>query len=211
MRKTSRTQAQRSAETREKILEATIAVLFEQGNARLTTALVDERAGVSSGARVHHYRSKTDLLVEATRHTYDLAAELGRKRAAEARRSANPLKEYVKDCLSVYFDWPFITALEVVITARTDEALMQRLQPVLDRFHHTMRTTWVEALVEAGYDRAMANEDLAMTLNLVRGMAVNRIWHPHDAELRALLDKWCDERVARAKLDGGRKKRSNPE
>lgn len=198
--KARRTQAERSAETKEKILRATIDLLYEYGNSRLTTAMVDELAGVSSGARFHHYPSKIDLLVEATRYTYDLAAMLGRKRADQARGSANPLKDYVNDCLSVYFDWPFITALEVVITARTDTVLMDRLRPVLDAFHHIMRATWTDALVDAGYEPSMANEDLAMALNLIRGMAVNRIWHQHDAESRAVLDKWCDERMARANL-----------
>lgn len=198
--KKRRTQAERSAETREKILQATIDLLFEQGNARLTTAGVDERAGVSSGARVHHFRSKIDLVVEATKYTYERAAELGRQRAEKARSSPNPLREYAQDCLSVYFDWPFIAALEVVVTARTDEDLRLRLHPVLENFHNTMRTTWIGSLVAAGYDPAVAEEDLALTLNLIRGMAVNTMWQRDNDRHIALLDAWCAERAGRIHL-----------
>lgn len=201
--KKRRTQAERSAETRDKILRATIDLLVEQGYARLTTAGVDERAGVSSGARVHHFRSKVDLVVEATKHTYDRAAELGRKRALSARTSVNPLREYAKDCQSVYFDWPFIAALEVVVTARTDEAILKRLHPVLERFHNTMRSTWLESLVAAGYDPAVAEEDLTLTLNLIRGMAVNMIWHRGADSHVALVEAWCAERAGRIRLRRG--------
>ncbi|MBG0511647.1 TetR/AcrR family transcriptional regulator [Agrobacterium leguminum] len=199
MQKKRRTQAERSAETKEKILQATIDLLFEQGNARLTTALVDERAGVSSGARVHHYPAKIDLVVAATGHTYELAAQLGRQRALSARNSPEPLREYVKDCLSIYFDWPFIAALEVVITARTDEVLMERLRPVLENFHGAMKATWIETFVATGYTPSEAEEELALTLNLIRGMAVNKIWKSGDAAYAPLLDAWCADRAARRK------------
>lgn len=195
-----RTQAERSAETREKLLRATIELLCEQGIAQLTTALVDERAGVSSGARVHHFPSKIDLVVAATAQTYQEAEVLGRKRAISARTAANPLREYAADCMSVYFDWPFIAALEVVVTARTDAALMARLCPVLDRFHRSMRTTWIETLVAAGYHPDVAAEELALTLNVIRGMAVNRIWQHDDAAYRALLERWCADRADRIHL-----------
>lgn len=193
--KKRRTQAQRSAETREKILQATVDLLVEQGNARLTTALVDERAGLSSGARVHHYPAKIDLVVAATSHTYEMAAQLGRQRAISARTSKEPLREYVKDCCSVYFDWPFIAALEVVVTARTDENLMERLRPVLEHFHDTTRTIWTETFLTAGYSLMEAEEELSLTLNLVRGMAVNRIWKKDDAAYQTALDAWCRQRA----------------
>ncbi len=100
-----------------------------------------------------------------------------------ARSSANPLREYASDCASVYFEWPFVAALEVVVTARTDDELMARLAPVLDDFHREMKTTWTRSLVEAGYDAAVADEELTLTLNLIRGMAVNRIWQRDDATI----------------------------
>lgn len=198
--KQRRTQAERSAQTREKILKATIDILVEQGMPRLTTALVDQRAGISSGARVHHFPSKIDLVVAATEQAYASAAEIGRKRALSARSAANPLREYAADCLSVYFEWPFIAALEVVVSARTDVALMDRLKPVLDGFHRAMKTTWTESLVAAGYPQDIAEEELSLTLNLIRGMAINKIWQHDAATYIAAIDKWCEERLGLFRL-----------
>jgi AcrR family transcriptional regulator len=187
-----RTQEARSRETRERLLRATIDVLMESGYAGLTTAQVDARAGVSSGARVHHYRTKADLVVAATRYAYDHATELGQRRAAAASRSPDRIRGFIADCLSIYFDWPFVAALEVLLAARTDRALFAKIHPVLDTFHATMKATWMRALTDAGYDPAQAETDLRLTLNLIRGMAINRIWQNDAAEYARLIEIWCD-------------------
>jgi AcrR family transcriptional regulator len=63
-----RTQAQRSAEMRERLLDATISVLIEYGFAGTTTARVVEAAGVTKGAQLHHFPSKESLVVAAIDH-----------------------------------------------------------------------------------------------------------------------------------------------
>ncbi len=198
-RQQRRTQETRSRETREKLLLATIDVLLECGYAGLTTAQVDARAGVTSGARVHHFPTKADLVIAATAYVYERCSELGQQRAEAASRSTDPLRDYVDDCLSIYFDWPFIAALEVVLAARSDPALFAKIHPVLQRFHDGLRHTWLEALVRAGYDRARTETDLRLTLNLLRGMATNRIWQNDAEEYRRLIDDW----LARVKLVRG--------
>jgi AcrR family transcriptional regulator len=186
-----RTQETRSRTTRDKLLQATIDVLMECGYAGLTTAQVDARAGVSSGARVHHYPTKTDLVIAAASMAYRRAAELGQARAQAARTSAEPLRHFVEDCWSVYFDWPFLSLVEVVVAARTDKELMARIGPVLEEFHGALRNVWTQAFVDAGYEREEAETVLRMTLNMIRGMALNRIWENDIAEYERLIETWC--------------------
>ena len=54
---TRRSQAERSASTRQALLDATIACLVEDGYANTTTSRVAERAGVSRGAHLHHFQT----------------------------------------------------------------------------------------------------------------------------------------------------------
>ncbi len=61
-----RSQAQRSAATREALLDATIACLVEDGYANTTTSKVAERAGVSRGAHLHHFQTRSALVAAAT-------------------------------------------------------------------------------------------------------------------------------------------------
>lgn len=57
-----RTQAQRRAETRVALLEATVDCLAEVGYAATTTRRIAERAGVTPGALQHHFASKAELI-----------------------------------------------------------------------------------------------------------------------------------------------------
>jgi hypothetical protein len=79
-----------------------------------------------------------------------------------------------------------------LVAARTDPKLFARIHPVLERFHRGMRSTWLEALVAAGYDEAQTEIDLRLTLNLIRGMATNKLWENDQKEYQRLLDAWCD-------------------
>lgn len=67
-----RTQEERSAATRAALLDATIGCLLEGGYAQLTMNRIAARAGVSRGAIVHHYPTKTALVTDAVRYLADL-------------------------------------------------------------------------------------------------------------------------------------------
>ncbi|WP_339097662.1 TetR/AcrR family transcriptional regulator [Deinococcus sp. VB343] len=62
-----RTQAERSESMRQKLLEATLDCLVTDGYVGLTIGKVTERAGVSRGAPLHHFSSKSGLMEAAAR------------------------------------------------------------------------------------------------------------------------------------------------
>jgi AcrR family transcriptional regulator len=64
-----RTQAERRAETRERVLEAATALVAAHGSRSVSLAAVGEAAGYSRGIVNHHFGSKTQLLEELIKHT----------------------------------------------------------------------------------------------------------------------------------------------
>src|SRR5437868_11199266 len=66
-----RTNAERSAATQTRLLDATIECLVELGWAGTSTTEVVRRAGVSRGAQVHHFPAKEDLVLAAIEHLVD--------------------------------------------------------------------------------------------------------------------------------------------
>src|SRR5271157_4688134 len=70
-----RSQAERSAATRDALLDATIACLVEDGYAHTTTSRVAERAGVSRGAHLHHFQTRQALLAAAMEHLAERRGE----------------------------------------------------------------------------------------------------------------------------------------
>ena len=64
---TRQRQADRSRETRRKLMEATVTAWVEHGWSG-TTTLVAERAGVSRGAQLHHFRTRNELVTAAVEY-----------------------------------------------------------------------------------------------------------------------------------------------
>jgi AcrR family transcriptional regulator len=185
-----RTQDERTREARGKLLQATIDVLVQRGYAGLTTKDVAARAGFSSGALVHHYGTKADLVIAATDAVYADATRHGEEIARGALAARDPLAGFVEDCLAVYFGRPFFPALEVLVLARTEPTLMAQIEPIMRRYREETNRRWLAAFARQGLARAEAEEVLTLTLNLVRGMAVNSLWQTDRRAARAGMRDW---------------------
>lgn len=189
-RSARRTQKSRSEEARDRLLRSTVEVLIDRGYNGLTTKEVASRAGFSNGALVHHYSTKSELVVAATAFVYDRAIENG-KRIAQSRAAVrNPLRAFIRDCEAVYFEWPFLAALEVLVVARTEPTLMAQIQPVMENYRRVMNEIWLEAFCKSGISASRARELQTMTLNIVRGMALNSIWQKDVRAYKSLLERW---------------------
>jgi len=182
-----RTQQERSAETKRRLLAATIDLLIERGYTRLTTADIEARARVSNGARVHHFRTKEDLVVAANKELYDNAVSLGTARSASARHSRHPVKDCFDDLISLYFGRWFLGSLDAVVAARTDKRLGRRLHPIIFDYHDNIRRVWTRAFVEAGLTPAEAADTYEVILYTVRGMALASLRPPRPQVNEALV------------------------
>jgi AcrR family transcriptional regulator len=184
-----RTQQERSGETKRRLIEATIALLIERGYARLTTADIAKRAGVSNGARVHHYRTKEDLVVAANRRLYDDAVALGTQRAHSPGSGRDPVKNCFDDLISLYFGRWFLGSLDSVLAARTDKRLARRIHPIIVDYHSRIRAVWTKAFADAGWSRAEAAGAYDVILHTVRGMALTSVRQPAPTVNQRLVER----------------------
>ena len=86
-----RTQAERTAETRGRIMDAVVASIAEQGFGRTTAAEITRRAGVTWGAVQHHFGDKDGILRAVLEDSFALFSE----RVGELPGSDAPLEERV--------------------------------------------------------------------------------------------------------------------
>lgn len=125
--KQPRTQEQRSADTRQRILEATIALLVEVGYARTSTWAVCERAGVSRGALLHHFPTRISLFVTAVSYLASIPLDQLDTMLAKATP---------EEGVGVFMDWLWSTlegdlfsvGLELIAAARTEPELKDVLR-----------------------------------------------------------------------------------
>jgi len=170
-RPTRRSQAERSASTREALLDATIACLVQDGYANTTTARVSERAGLSRGAHLHHFQTRQALLAAAMEHL----AERRGESLLEAAEKLPPGKERLAEGLDLlwrsYASPLYQAALDLWTHARTDAELRERLIPVereLDRQTlRVSRTMFGELADRPGFDHL-----IEMAHATMRGLAL---------------------------------------
>lgn len=119
-----RSQAQRSAEMRTRLLDATVDCLVKYGYSGTTTPRIAEMAGVTRGAQVHHFGSREDLLLAAVEHL-----ALKRMSAAVPRfgegvtKSADLIGTLLDIAWDLHGDEYFIPVVELWVAGRTDPAL----------------------------------------------------------------------------------------
>jgi AcrR family transcriptional regulator len=204
------TQEERSAETRARLLDATIQSLVEAGYARTTTTRVCEIAGLSRGAQIHHFHTRAELVTAALEH-------LARKRLDEFSERTEALRAQEPsangnghDPLEVGLDllWEsfsgdlFIAALELWVAARTDPDLHERLLPLEREIGRQM---------SKGLDRGASPETrdlLRLSHHVMRGMVLQRILNPDDAGRRRQFDLFkqiASASVGRSRDNGERK------
>jgi AcrR family transcriptional regulator len=168
---------ERTATSRARILDAAVACLVESGYAGATTLRIQARAGVSRGRLLHHFPSRDELLVAASRH---LATE--RLRAAAARITGLSRGLTGGERLE--------RAVELWTAARTNPGLRRALLP---------EEREVGAAIRAGADafygpRLLAHPRYAqvrdMILTSMRGVGLTYAFDPRDPRTDPHLALW---------------------
>jgi AcrR family transcriptional regulator len=183
-----RTQAERSAATQARLLDATIDCLVERGWAATSTTEIVRRAGVSRGAQVHHFPTKEDLVLAAVAHLLERRiAEFQATFAdlpPEQRSPASAMQLLYENCFRETFEaW-----LEVAVAARTDAALHARFVELEGQFFNNALATFEGMFVETAADPGFARVALHLAFGLLQGLAMGRLMDVDDDDRQAVLD-----------------------
>jgi AcrR family transcriptional regulator len=190
-----RTQEQRSAETRAKLLQATLDSLAEVGYAATTSIAVAERAGVSRGAQTHHFPTKSELVVAAV----DL---LGQQLFAELRDRVDALP-YGRERIPVALDmiWQgfsspgYKSVVELWLAAAHDPELYATLVEAEERWSKVF-SDFARAML--GDDHARHVDALSTALSAIRGLGLLHAFEPR--RHRSTADVWPAHRRALVRL-----------
>ncbi|MGW0040351.1 TetR/AcrR family transcriptional regulator [Rhodococcus sp. NPDC003348] len=177
----TRTQAQRSAHTRQRLLDATIESLVELGYAGTSTQGIARRAGVSRGAQLHQFPTKVSLVVAAVEYLVE-------KRLAEIL-ATRPAPERGLEVLVDAFSGPlFYAALELWVAARTDRELFEAMVPLERVVSDALTGGATEVMGER-----FGPDGIELSIELARGFAVSALFRTpaEESERRArLLPAW---------------------
>lgn len=177
-----RTQAERTAATRARLMDAALECLVERGYGGTTTTEVAQRAGVSRGAQLHHFPTKQELLVAAVEQVFDRRRDQFRKAFADVPASADPVDAATDLLWSTFTTDAFPAWLELEVAARADPDLKPVVAELNRRFMADNGEVFAEIFPEAD---PIA---LRFAFTLMDGLALRRLCDDDD-ETEAEIDE----------------------
>lgn len=193
----SRTQRERRTETIGKLVDATIDSLAEGGYAATSTSVICKRAGVSQGALFNHFDKRIDLIVATTEAicTHHL------ERYAEAARGVGQLEadrvraviEFIRASTRTreHMAWH-----EVMVAARTDAALRERVAPSLQAFEQALLATAATVLDAPPQAHDRVGVVALSIMHMFDSEAVTTAIYPNP-DIEAARVEWASELLRR--------------
>jgi AcrR family transcriptional regulator len=181
------TQAERTADTTTRLLDATIHALIKSGYAGASLPEVCRIAGVSRGAQLHHYPTKEDLVAAAVEHLFDRRLAELQSRLTSAGSDFVDLDDAAQFMWSVYAGDTFYAWLELVVAARSDARLRSSLAKVDARFTLRAEKLCQRFLLPFVSDAAEVKATTRLILSIFDGLAMHRILAPDVASAKRVL------------------------
>ena len=170
-----------------RLLDATIESLLELGYAGTTTTEVAQRAGVSRGAQLHHFPTKTELVVTAVEHLTERRIREFREAFASLPAEADRIAAAV-DLLWRSISGPtFYAALELIVAARTDPELRASVTAMHERFMANVRRTFHEVMPPSAMPTPFYEMAPDVAFPLMEGLMLLKL-SGEPAHLNAILD-----------------------
>jgi AcrR family transcriptional regulator len=184
-----RTQAERSERTRELLLDATVDCLVELGYAHTTVQEICQRAGLSRGAQQHHFTTKAELMTSALEHLFARLSAQILNTTAELPPGPERIEAGVDQLWAAYSGTLSTAAVELWVAARTDPELRRSLLPV-DRALGHATLQFYRQIVGQDIDEQRAETLLLLTVNLIRGLALDAMIGGDATRRTTLLTEW---------------------
>lgn len=188
-------QAQKSAMTRDRILDAAINCFVTLGYTNVTTAKVASAAGVSRGAMLHHFPSKTELIQAAVEYLHQKLLE---DYTARVKNIPTRLKGKKRRRAGIEAYWQhlrgdlFTAYHELCVAGRTDAELkdiMERSSVQFDKHVQECNSELFSEWQDRG-DRFLLAMDV--TKFMMEGMAVGQLVVNRQARVNRLMDYLAD-------------------
>lgn len=190
IRRQRRTQQERSADTSEKLLNATIDLLHDRGFYRMSTSEIAEAAGLSRGALTHHFSSKEEIIIEAVGYMLrKVTAEL-HEMAEGIRFSGSSTDEIVDYLWRMMDNRLFYVTMEYLPEARHNPEFREKIVLVVKEFHEGLNAVWAEVAAQAGVHVDQVLVLMNATMCIIRGMIAQTAVKDDPAYFQELLQFW---------------------
>jgi len=185
-------QSLKSAQTRARVIEATIRCIVKVGYANTTTPQVAAEAGLSRGAMLHHFENGSAVIKAAI-------VELHEKRLRAFRRAADTGEHDTSTLVRTYWRQiqrpAFVAFHELALASRTNPELARILQPLQVEFRDRFNAQAVVLFPEWQADRQGFNLAMTLSQTMLEGMAINLLTGAMDEAMVDPMLKLLEDQI----------------
>lgn len=175
--------------THQRILDAAVASLVEHGTAATTTVAVQQRAGVSRGALLHHFPSHAEMLAATIGELVRRNEEAVRRALTNLPGDLEPVERATRALADAFAQPAYLAELELWAVARTDAALRTALRAA-ERGARRDFDRVVSDLFAPLRDRPAYQAVVTLSTEFLRGLALAGVLRNDPARQSLLLDTW---------------------
>lgn len=190
---------EKSRKARRAILSATMRCLAKYGYADTSTTRITKEAGVSRGAMTHHFPSKEELMVEATKWILRAAVDLPVRSARNADKSKSAGDEAEWVSREIYNLWDQVinteqmrALIELLVASRVDEALNKQIKGELIRANETMNRAALRYFASVDGDDERFARIWTIARVFFRGLITHYPFVRDESELHELILEFID-------------------
>ncbi len=170
---------ERSAATREKLLNAAVDELLASGYSGFTTSAVSRRAGVSRGAQQHHFPHKATLIGEAVQHLARRQISEAHELLAAAPEGRARVEHALEGLYRAYSGPLFAASVELSLASKHEPQLKPVVREHERLVSHSLSDLDREIFQAATVDAPGFPARWATALGAARGIAMLRLLgHP---------------------------------
>lgn len=194
-----RTQAERSEETRSRILKAAASELRKKGYAGFRVNEVAKAAQASRGAQTHHFPTKESLVIAALRGLYDASQARSMKLINSLKPGDDVFEALMRDSEAFFLGPNFTISVTMLGHGDYEPSLRRHVQTISRTHRIPVEVAWLEALVAWGLPEEPARMILYLTQSVFRGMVMRRFLRNDPEYSSFTIAQW--RKLARAQID----------
>lgn len=191
--------AERSAKTRHKVVQATLDNIYERGIQASSTTEIVKRAGVSRGAMLHHFPTKEQLIATAVEKLLEEEIALIRREAEAFASKEKTIDDFVDFLWERFSGRLFMITIDFLSSARTDDKLREAVIPISLHFHDSLNEIWMQFFPHKKMSSDQIQKLLNTTLCLMRGMGIQTVIRQDPTYFEGIRDYW--KQILHSQLD----------
>lgn len=161
----SRTQAERRATTRRVLLDATIEMLMDSGLSNCSLAAVAKRAGMTTGAVQHHFKTKAELMRAVIAERLFAAEESFDWEGIVDLSVAKRCERMIAYQWTIYENPRYLAIWDIILGARTEDLIQNEIR----EWQHSGTRSFERAIEKAFPDQNLAPTDVSAVQYFLNG------------------------------------------